>query len=523
MSLIEPALPPLAAVSTNPSPTARPGSGPPPGSGLRSVSLPRLNVWTALIVVALVLAASLGVQYATARPANAVTTQQEESGNLVCGLLPVLSEPCNELLDSAAWAGEGLGGVGETVVAGAFDFFAQWVAVGAIGAIDLVWVGINGTTTPTVDSNATVFRASLNAAQALALPLLVMAALYSLLKRDAGIAVKAALLYLPGSVLGMVVAGFIINALLQATDQLSAAYLDTGQTDVAQWLDGVGGVIAAGVGITAPILLVIFSLVLIIGSILLWLVMIVRSAAILITYAFMPLAFAAMIFPATRGWIRRLIEIQLSFILAKPVIVAVLALGSQTLNDNENALVAMMQAAALFYLAAFAPFALMKLLPFVGDEAVAAMEEPSGAPGRALATAAGVVGGARLAGFLMGSQQDGPPAASASPGAGGGGIDNASTGLDGGSGGGGGFDDGGGGFDGGSGGGGGPDDGGSGFSGGGGGGGASPSPSPSSSPSAGSASGGGAGGRPVDGGGVSGGSLPGGSADAPTRGNDGGA
>lgn len=371
--------------------------------------------------VALTLAMLVGVvglDMMTAGPALAVEEEVEPAGDNTCGNLPIISAACRELLDGAAWLEDGVGDVGETVVAGAFDYFARWVATGAIGAIELVWVGIDGTTTPTVDSGGTVFGTSIAAARALAFPLLVAAALYSLLKRDASIAVKSAFLYLPGSVVGMVVAGYFINGLLLATDQLSAAYLDDGQTSVAEWLDGVGGLIAAGVGIAAPILLVIFSFVVIGGAILVWLVMIVRSAAIVITYAFMPLAFAAIIFPATRGWIKRLIEIQLSFILAKPVIVAVLALGSQTLGEVDNALVAMMQAAALFYLAAFSPFALMKLLPFVGDEAVAAMEQPSGAPSRAVATAAGVIGGQKLAGFLAGSQQDGP--ADVSPSAGGG-------------------------------------------------------------------------------------------------------
>ena len=59
------------------------------------------------------------------------------------------------------------------------------------------------------------------------------------------------------------------------------------------------------------------------------------------------------------------------------------------------------------------PFALMKLLPFVGDQAVAAMEQPSGAPTRAAATAVGVVTGQKLAGFLAGSQQSGPAASAA--------------------------------------------------------------------------------------------------------------
>ncbi len=387
--------------------------GPRIGPGRMLLPSPTRMVAGVVLTLALLIGV-VGLDMATAPPAFA--QEEVEATDNTCGNLPIISAACRELLDGAAWLQDGVGDVGETVVAGAFDYFARWVATGAIGAIELVWVGIDGTTTPTVESSGTVFQTSLAAARALAFPLLVAAALYSLLKRDASIALKSAFLYLPGSVVGMVVAAYIINGLLLATDQLSAAYLDDGQSGVAEWLDGVGALIAAGVGIAAPILLVIFSFVVIGGAILVWLVMIVRSAAIIITYAFMPLAFAAIIFPATRGWIKRLIEIQLSFILAKPVIVAVLALGSQTLGDVDNALVAMMQAAALFYLAAFSPFALMKLLPFVGDEAVAAMEQPSGAPSRAVATAAGVIGGQKLAGFLAGSQQEGPSDASPSGG-----------------------------------------------------------------------------------------------------------
>ncbi len=394
-----------------------PGGTGPVGDG--PVGAPR--VWRAIVIAALLLFGLMGAQLIAAEPAAAVPAQ----GSTACGSLPVISEACEKLIDATSWGLDcGLGGitecagdVTETVVAGAFDYFARWVAVGAIGAIDLVWVGINGTTTPVVNTNTSVFQTSMAAARALAFPLLVLAALYSLLKRDAAIALKSAFIYLPGSVLGMVAAGYVITALLAATDEFSEAYLNDGQTGIAVWLDNLGGLIAAGVGITAPILLVVFSFVLIAGSILVWLVMIVRSAAILITYAFMPLAFAAIIFPATRSWIKRLIEIQLSFILAKPVILAVLALGSQTLNDADNALVGMIQAAALFFLAAFSPFALMKLLPFVGDEAVAAMEQPSQAPAsRVASTAIGVVSGQRLAGFLAGSQQAGPGAAAASSG-----------------------------------------------------------------------------------------------------------
>ncbi len=381
-------------------------------------AVPSLSVARVVVVMGLLLVGVLGVQAVTAQPAAA---DVEPAGSSACGSIPIISDVCRQVVDGTSWELDcGLNNVAgcapdvtESVVAGAFDYFARWVAVGAIGAIELVWDGIDGTTTPVIDGDTSVFRTSMVAARALAFPLLVAAGLYSLLKRDAGIALRSAFIFLPGSVVGMVAAGYVITALLAATDQFSDLYLGDGETAIADWLDGIGGLIAAGVGVTAPILLVIFALVLIAGSILVWLVMVIRSAAILITYAFMPLAFAAIIFPATRSWIKRLIEIQLSFILAKPVIVAVLALGSQTLNEADNALEGMIQAAALFFLAAFSPFALMKLLPFVGDEAVDAMEQPSQAPAsRVASTAAGVVTGQRLAGFLSGSQQSGPAAVS---------------------------------------------------------------------------------------------------------------
>lgn len=372
----------------------------------------------ALIVGFLVYAVSQPVPGASAQTAPTVPQQQEPaSTNPGCGSLPVISEACNQLLDGAAWAINcGVNGVGdctadvtENVVAGAFDYFARWVAVGAIGATDLVWVGINGTTTPDVNSSSAVFQTSMQAAKALALPLLILAGLYSLIKRDAEIVVKSALFYLPGSVIGMVLAGYIITALLAATDELGAAYMNDGQNGLATWLDQLGGNIAGGIGVTAPILLVIFSFILMAGSLLLWFVMLVRAAAILVTYAFMPLAFAALIFPATRSWIRRLFEVQLSFILSKPVILAFLSLGAATLNDDNNALVSMMQATALFFMAAFSPFALMKLLPFVHNEALTAMEAQARRPhGRVVATASGLFAAQRLGTFLAGSQQSPP-------------------------------------------------------------------------------------------------------------------
>jgi len=369
--------------------------------------------WVAVASATLV----LGVTFMTVDAVNAEPADAAISQGLLgdgCGNLPVISAACEKVASITSWAPDCasdptscVGGVGTSVVADTFDYFVRWVAVGALATIDLQWDAMTNTTTPHIDPGSSVFQSSMLTARALAVPLLVAAAIYSLLKRDANIVVKSAIFYLPGSVIGMVVSGYFINLAIDITDELSLNYVGGTQYALYEWLTNLQGVIAAGVGVTAPILLVIMSFLFMAASLVLWLIMLVRAAAIMVVYAFMPLAFAAMIFPSTRGWIKRLFEVQMSFILAKPVIFAVLTLGATTVNEVDNALVAMLHASALFLLASFAPFALMKLLPLVGDEAVAAMEQPSRAPSRAMATAAGVVGGTRAAAFLAGTQQQG--------------------------------------------------------------------------------------------------------------------
>jgi len=370
-----------------------------------------LRLVTRAAAASLVLVLALGPLWLIgASAAEAAPAQGASSG---CGNLPVIGDTCRKLADTTSWVAdcsqtpEGCGqSINDTVVAGAFDYFARWVAVGALATIDMQWEAITNTTTPSLGSDSSVFRTSMLTAQALALPLLVGAGLYSLVKRDAQIAIKSAVFYLPLSVIGMIVMGFILQLAIEVTDTLSLNYVSDTKFGVLEWLLGLEDQIVAGVGVTAPVLLVIFSLVLMAASLLLWLIMLVRSAVIMVVFVFMPLAFAAMIFPSTRGWIKRLIEVELSFILAKPVIMAVLALGASTLNEAENAMVAMMQASALFFLASFAPFALMKLLPIVSDQAVAAIEGPALAPRRTVGNALGAAGVMQATRFLAGSQHE---------------------------------------------------------------------------------------------------------------------
>ncbi len=78
----------------------------------------------------------------------------------------------------------------------------------------------------------------------------------------------------------------------------------------------------------------------------------------------LPLAFAAMVWPARRVWAARLVELLVSLILSKFVIVAVLSLAGAALASGSNELSTLLTAMALVIFATFAPWVLMRILPF---------------------------------------------------------------------------------------------------------------------------------------------------------------
>jgi hypothetical protein len=78
----------------------------------------------------------------------------------------------------------------------------------------------------------------------------------------------------------------------------------------------------------------------------------------------LPLAFAAMVWPARRIWAVRLVELLVSLILSKFVIVAVLSLAGAALEAYSTDTSQLLTAMALLLLSTFSPWALMRLLPF---------------------------------------------------------------------------------------------------------------------------------------------------------------
>ena len=168
----------------------------------------------------------------------------------------------------------------------------------------------------------------------------------------------------------------------------------------------------------------------------------IRAAAVYVAVLFLPLALASLAWPAIAHWCRRLVDTLVALVLGKFVIVSVLSLAAGALaggtgsapaagavrrcrrsagagHPGGGGFAAVLGGAALLLFAAFAPWALFRLLPFLEAGAVGHLEslshrahQSAGAPARGLAqvamraTAAGSLAGATtgsMGGMLAGS------------------------------------------------------------------------------------------------------------------------
>ena len=112
------------------------------------------------------------------------------------------------------------------------------------------------------------------------------------------------------------------------------------------------------------------AIILALGAFVLWLEMIIRDAAIYICVFFLPLTFVAMVWPATSRWARRLVELLVAIILAKFVIISILTLATAAIANtgvagDTTTFEQMLAGSAILVLAAWSPFALLRMIPMM--------------------------------------------------------------------------------------------------------------------------------------------------------------
>ncbi len=295
------------------------------------------------------------------------------------------------------------GGVLKGSASSLFALLVAWV-VGSVQWIVhglAVVLGSTGTPDQVLAASRGEFSALVPLAPVLLVVGLAVATLQALRHGDSGALWRAYLGVAPACVAGVVLARPIGRLVLEAVDQASSAsaiHVATHVATLARFLAAVPlGVPGAAVGLIATLLIA--------GSMLVWCELVLRTLALALLLAVVPVVVPLCALPSLRrlGW--RLAETFAVVAASKLVIVVTLALGTSELTTPSMATV--VTGAVTLLLATASPFALLRLVPVMESTALAGLE---GLRARA-ARAAGVPGPGRWRGLVPAPEVEdpGPP------------------------------------------------------------------------------------------------------------------
>ena len=286
---------------------------------------------------------------------------------------------------------DGLGPIGGW----AFDKVAEGIANWVLGAVEFFVTGsldfLRTSSTPNPSAawfagTDSPYAAVRNLAVLLLVAFIFLGVLQGLLHGDAAGMVRRVAGGVPAAVAGMVLTTTVVGHLLALTDAMSDAVLAHTDERALHFLSGFGATATSATGGFAAVLL---GLVAAVAGLLLWIELIVRAALVYVLVAISPLAFAALVWPATRGALRRTGELLLAVVFSKLIICIALAIGVAALSgagtagtpstpggeglaSNAGASAGgLLVGAVLLGLAAFSPFVLLKIVPIAESALVA--------------------------------------------------------------------------------------------------------------------------------------------------------
>lgn len=281
-------------------------------------------------------------------------------------------------------AGDVAGRAAEPIVHGVASALLGWLADACRTVGGELVAGLSGPASPRFETGwwaspqARELMKTVGALAAmLALGFVFLALLQGLLAGDPLGMLRSALGHVPLSALGMAVVVAVTDVLLRVTDEATALVLHGTPENLAHFVSGFGvqSSLITG-GLAAGVLMAVFLL----GALLVWAELVVRSALVYLLVAFAPLVLAARIWPAARGMFRRLCELGLALIVSKLAIALALAVGAVALGGGDGAgwrpdgglsLAGLLGGATLMGLAAFTPFVVLRLLPLLETAVVA--------------------------------------------------------------------------------------------------------------------------------------------------------
>jgi type IV secretion system protein TrbL len=328
-----------------------------------------------VLLTAVALSATAGAELATPPPANAGIV------GLGCKLLGSIGEGW---MGSACNAVLGVGGKvlsGGKKAAGVLGKLAgnpllqrgvgigaivAWVLGGAKWTVDHMAAVISHTTAPKLTAGwfTGVYLRVEAVAVFFTLLFLCAAAAEALLRSDASVLARAAFVQLPVAALLTAVATPLAMLLLAGTDQVSAGFAGIAGSGTTHFLTGTSAWVTAGLTAADPFFAVIAGGVVVAAGGALWVEMLVREISVYVIAAMLPLAFAAMVWPARRVWAVRTVEVLIALILSKVAVVVVLAIGGAALGHaGAGGLSKLLAGLALVILGAFSPWLLLRLIP----------------------------------------------------------------------------------------------------------------------------------------------------------------
>lgn len=329
-------------------------------------------------------------------------------------VLPGLPTTLNPLTGAAASLAKG-------AVKSVLDGVVSYLASGAESVVQAM-VSLVGRTSP--DLTSTWFLRHLGVmvslVSVLVLPMLAAASIGAVLRQDMARLGRTWGVFLPLAL----VSGSLIVPLtaegLKVTDAMSSALTYHMGTDLPKAVGNIGKLVLASMAAGAgPIVSALLALVVVAGSLMVWVELLLRSAAIYVAVFFLPLALAGLVWPATSHWAKRCVHLLVALLLAKFVIVGALTVGVGALSaSGQGAVDQALMGGAILVMAAFTPFLLLRLAPMVEAAAIAHLEgasrRPINAARSAMATSATAVNHPLVAALAAGRSSSGtPPAESA--------------------------------------------------------------------------------------------------------------
>lgn len=284
-------------------------------------------------------------------------------------------------------AGSGLANsVAKQAASSVLDAIGSGLSQAAAWVVGHVMDLIQSTTSP--DLGAGWFSSEIGLMEQVAvtviLPVLMVATIGPVLRQDGRRLFRIWGVGLPLGIFAGLAGSQLAGLGLAATDALCGLVVGShSQALGRQFSEAMTSNAIIGAPLFVQIILAVLTLS---GAVLVWLELMVRSAGVYVATFFMPLALITYIWPATAGIAKRAIEILVSLILSKFVIVASITLGVAALSGG--GVDAAVSGAAILLIAAFAPFSLFRLAPVVEASAIAHLEGMSRRPGRAAARTA---------------------------------------------------------------------------------------------------------------------------------------